>query len=44
MLHTFKGMQYDKSPGLDGLPAEFYKFFWKDIQKYLLNSNVTSLD
>ena len=27
-----------KSPGSDGYPAEFYKFFWNDIGEYLLNS------
>ena len=24
-------MEVGKSPGTDGLPAEFYKFFWNDI-------------
>ena len=28
MLQALKGIQNDKSPGLDGFPAEFYKFFW----------------
>ena len=28
----------NKAPGLDGLPYEFYKIFWNDISKYLLNS------
>ena len=30
-----KGMQNDKSPGLDGFPAERYKFFWQDIKNCL---------
>ena len=37
-------MQNDKSPGLDGFPAEFYKFFWQDIKNHSLNSYMTSLD
>ena len=44
MLQALKGMQNDKSPGLDGFPAEFYKFFWQDIKNYLFNSYMTSLD
>ena len=32
MLTALKGMQNDKSPGIDGLPTECYKFFWKDIK------------
>ena len=32
MLTALKGMQNDNSPGIDGLPTEFYKFFWKDIK------------
>ena len=27
-----------KSPGTDGLPAEWYKCFWSDIKSLLLNS------
>ena len=27
-LHAFKNMAKNKSPGLDGLPAEFYLRFW----------------
>ena len=37
MLQALKGMQNDKSPGLDEFPAEFYKFFWQDIKNYLFN-------
>ena len=42
MLLAFKGMEIDKSPGLDGLTVELYKFFWQDVKNYLLNSYVTS--
>ena len=35
VLKTFKN---NKSPGTDGLTAEFYKFFWIDIRKYVLES------
>ena len=31
-------MKHNKSPGLDGLPVEFYIVFWKDISDMLLNS------
>ena len=35
VLKTFKN---NKSPGTDGLTAEFYKFFWIDVKKYVLES------
>ena len=31
-------MELDKTPGTDGLPADFYKLFWNDISDYLVNS------
>ena len=31
-------MEAKKSPWSDGLPAEFYKVFWKDIKRPLLNA------
>jgi len=31
-------MDSDKTPGTDGLPAEFYKVFWKDISALLISS------
>ena len=34
-LHDFKN---EKSPGTDGLPAEFYKFFWKELHREMINS------
>ena len=33
---SLKTMTSNKTPGSDGLPAEFYKVFWKDISQYLL--------
>ena len=35
-LEALKSMQTDKTPGTDGLPVEFYKFFWEDISNFLL--------
>ena len=32
---TVKDMGNDKTPGIDGLPAEFYKVFWPEIKEYL---------
>ena len=37
-LESLKSMESNKSPGSDGLPAEFYKVFWKDIKRHLLNA------
>ena len=31
-------MKNNKSPGSDGITTEFYKLFWNDIGKYLVNS------
>ena len=31
-------MKNSKSPGIDGFTAEFFKFFWIDLGKYILNS------
>ena len=33
---TLKTMQPNKSPGLDGLPSEFYRVFWVDISDLLM--------
>ena len=32
-------MESNKSPGSDGLLAEFYKVIWNDINQYLLNAS-----
>ena len=31
-------LKNNKSPGCDGFPVEFYKFFWNKIKNFLLNS------
>ena len=35
---TFKDMGTEKTPGTDGLPAEFYKVFWNDISAILIRA------
>ena len=37
-LESLKTMASNKSPGTDGLPAEFYKAFWDYIKPFLLNA------
>ena len=37
-LKALNEMECNKTPGSDGLPAEFYRIFWNDISDYLLNS------
>ena len=37
-LEAVKLMESGKSPGTDGLPAEFYKVFWNDVSSYLVSS------
>ena len=37
-LEAFKNMDSSKTPGTDGLPAEFYKVFWKDICSFLVSA------
>ena len=37
-LESLKSMESNKSPGSDGLPAEFYKVFWNDFNQHLLNA------
>ena len=33
-----KGLKNNKSPGIDGIPAEFYKKFWHKIGNIIINS------
>ena len=37
-LQALKTMEPNKTPGSDGLPAEFYKMFWAEVSDYLVNS------
>jgi hypothetical protein len=37
-LNALKNMECNKTPGSDGLPAEFYKVFWNDIADIFLKS------
>ena len=32
LLKNIKSFKNNKTPGTDGLMAEFYKFFWQDIK------------
>ena len=34
---VYKSLKNNKSPGWDGLTAEFYKIFWEDIKDILFN-------
>ena len=36
--NTLKDLNSNKTPDTDGLPAEFYRFFWPDIFRDLLAS------
>ena len=38
ILQALKATKNGKSPGTDGFPAEFYKFFWSDIKEYYMAS------
>jgi hypothetical protein len=38
ILESLKHLSNGKSPGSDGLPADWYKFFWNDIKNLLTNS------
>ncbi|GFS27395.1 Pol-like protein [Elysia marginata] len=38
VLAALKLMKNKSSPGIDGIPTEFYKFFWTKLKPYLLDS------
>jgi exonuclease III len=38
ILKSLKALKNGKTPGTDGLPPDFYKFFWKDIKPYVTDS------
>ena len=42
-LEALNSMESGKSPGTDGLPAQFYKVFWKDVSTYLINFLVEAI-
>ena len=37
-LNALKNMECNKTPGSDGLPAEFYKVFWNDIADFFMKA------
>ena len=37
-FEALKNMESDKTPGTDGLPAEFYKVFWRDISSFVISA------
>ena len=38
LTESIRNLKNNKSPGSDGLTAEFYKFFWTDLSTLLFNS------
>ena len=41
---SLKPMESGKSPGMDGIPAEFYKVFWDDVSPFLLADEEEEVD
>jgi hypothetical protein len=37
-LKSLKSLSNGKTPGIDGLSTDFYKFFWSDIKYFVLKS------
>ena len=37
-LESLKTMESGKSPGTDGLPAEFYRIFWNEVSTFLIDA------
>ena len=35
---ALKGMTHNKTPGIDGFPAEFYKMFWPKLNFFVLRA------
>ena len=35
---ALKGMKHNKTPGIDGFPAEFYKMFWEKLKYFVLRA------
>ena len=42
--YALQKTKHNKTPGLDGLPSEFYKVFWKDLKYCITNAINTSFD
>ena len=42
LLKIIKSLQNNETRGENGLPAEFYKFFWQNIKTPLLSSFIYS--
>ena len=38
LSNVLKSMKHNKTPGLDGFPAKFYKIFWKELQTFILRA------
>ena len=38
ILEALKNTKNNKSPGNDGVPAEFYKVFWIDLKEYFMET------
>ncbi len=38
ILNALKHLHNGKTPGIDDLPPDFYKFFWLDIKSLLIES------
>jgi hypothetical protein len=39
-----KNLKNEKTPGMDGFPVEFYKFFWKDVGPLVFDSLAGSIN
>ncbi len=37
-IACLKKLKNGKTPGIDGLPQDFYKFFWSELNEYLVNA------
>ena len=44
VLKVLKSTAFNKTPGKDGLPVEFYKVFWVDVKYYLVASYTHSYE
>ena len=42
--NALKELSLNKSPGCDGIPADFYKYFWSDIRNFVFDSFVYSFE